>query len=172
VLKITQFYSVVRDTLEPQHRLIDATGHLEVAVVVAGVYQQEEQVRSQIHSELRLQFLKHLSELVQPEVLLSFLLLSKGQAPHIDPANVHDLSLTGVDGEFYCPVYLTTNFLAFSQVKRFHNTVDVCDRWICKQSLIKLGHYAVLVLALIGKQQRVELDIRATSVCLSDVLLC
>lgn len=39
VLEVTQLYPVVRDTLEPQHRLINTTSHFEVAMVVAGVNQ-------------------------------------------------------------------------------------------------------------------------------------
>lgn len=84
-----------------------------MAVVIASVYQQEEQIGAQIHSELRFQFLQDLSQLVEPEVLLSFLLLSKSQAPHIDPAYVDDLSLAGVNRKFNCPVTLCWALLAF-----------------------------------------------------------
>lgn len=82
--------SVVRLDVVPAHCLVQNIECLVIRMLVARLNQQVEQIDFQVVAVISFQLRDHLSELVEAEDVFALFLLAQREAPHVDPAHVHE----------------------------------------------------------------------------------
>jgi hypothetical protein len=93
--------SIVWHDLITLHRFVNLLCHLESTVFVASFYQQIEHVDLEIDAVFGLEFPDNLSELVQPEKALAWILFLQCEAPKINPRVMNINTLFAVFRDFY-----------------------------------------------------------------------
>jgi hypothetical protein len=89
VIEMQQLNPVVGHDIVPTHSLVNGVRRLVASMSVAYFNQKVKQVCSQIEPEVSFEFANDLSELVQSEHVLFFVLEADSEAPHVDPAHEH-----------------------------------------------------------------------------------